>query len=93
MKTTIHYIEVAIYGFKAGNCVVCGKNAQRRKKFFQTINPFNKNTDGITKTREDILVELHKRRADWLREPLYHEKCEGKEEKSARHERVGEGTA
>lgn len=42
-----------------------GKKRQETKEFWQTISPFNKNTDGEPKTREEILVELREERNKW----------------------------
>lgn len=46
-----------------------GKRRQQTKKFWQTINPFNRNADGSVKTREQIVAELEVERAAWLKEP------------------------
>lgn len=46
-----------------------GKKHQQTKKFWQTINPFNKNPDGSIKTGEQILLELKAERDQWLSEP------------------------
>ena len=43
-----------------------GKQRQETKVFMQTINPFNKDADGMPKTREQILAELYHERAEWL---------------------------
>jgi len=40
----------------------------KKKTFFQTISPFNKNKDGKIKTRDEILVELRKEIQDWIKE-------------------------
>lgn len=45
-----------------------GKSRQRTKTFMQTINPFNKNADGIIKNRVEIMAELSKERDAWLLE-------------------------
>lgn len=45
-----------------------GKKRQETRKFFQTINPFNKNADGTVKTKEEILIEITKQRDLWLSE-------------------------
>lgn len=44
-----------------------GKRRQKTKKFFQTINPFNRNDDGTVKTEKQILSELVKMRNEWMR--------------------------
>ena len=43
-----------------------GKTRQQTRKFFQTINPFNKNEDGTIKTRDQIMVEIKAERDAWL---------------------------
>lgn len=47
---------------------VDGKRRQETKKFFQTVNPFNKNADGSLKTREQIYDEVRAERDAWLKE-------------------------
>ncbi len=44
-----------------------GKKRQETRKFFQTVNPFNKNADGSLKARDQILVEIKAERDAWLR--------------------------
>lgn len=70
------YREVWISGRKAGVCAVCGKNAARSKKFYQTVNPYNKNKDGSLKTETQIRKEILKERTEWRGEPIVHTKCE-----------------
>lgn len=43
-----------------------GKKHQQTKKFYQTINPFNKDKDGFPKNREQILAEIKAERDAWL---------------------------
>lgn len=43
-----------------------GKRRQETRKFFQTINPYNKNAAGEQKSKSEILVELINERAKWL---------------------------
>lgn len=45
-----------------------GKRRQKTKTFSQTINPFNKNSDGTIKTRQDIVREISAERDAWMRE-------------------------
>lgn len=44
-----------------------GKARQKTRKFYQTINPFNRNEDGTQKTREQILIEVTAVRNEWVR--------------------------
>jgi hypothetical protein len=50
----------------------CGRRCVRKKKFFQTINPYNKNAQGNMKSREEIMVQLRHDRDGWEVAP---EKC------------------
>lgn len=43
-----------------------GKKRQQTKKFWQTVNPFNKAADGIPKSRDQIMNEIKIEAADWL---------------------------
>lgn len=43
-----------------------GKRRQETKVFMQTINPFNKNADGLVKTSAEIIDELRIERDKWL---------------------------
>lgn len=47
--STLTFREVALWGERSGNCA-CGKKRTRRQKFYQTINPFNRNRAGQMKT-------------------------------------------
>lgn len=51
--TTVTFQEVARYAEKAGKCR-CGKNRLRKRKFFQTVNPFNL-VNGVPKTKDQIV--------------------------------------
>ena len=43
-----------------------GKHRQETKVFMQTVNPFNKNAEGVPKAAEEIVVELKAERDAWL---------------------------
>lgn len=73
---TTTYQEVAITPERSGTCAKCGKFCCRKKKFFQTINPFNKNAQGEVKTASEIRAELTDQYRQWVKTPLYHAKCE-----------------
>lgn len=72
----INFQAVELKFSKSGICPACGKNASRTKKFFQTLNPFNKNDDGSIKTVAQIKVELVAKGADWKIHPVLHARCE-----------------
>jgi hypothetical protein len=73
-KITFPVVEVK--PSKSGVCPVCSKKVSRKGSFFQTLNPFNTNTDGSQKTRQQILAELDVKVAAWKLEPVFHVKCE-----------------
>lgn len=77
MYQTIHtrFSEVKVMARKSEKCCVCGKRMTRQKKFYQTINPFNKNSDGVIKNRHMIYEEIMAEREEWLKTPLKHGDC------------------
>jgi hypothetical protein len=62
--TTIRFQEVTLRGVWRWQDAE-GKWHQQTKKFFQTLNPFNKTADGTVKTREQIMQELRAERQAW----------------------------
>lgn len=63
--TRIIFSEVTLYSKRTFKCVTCGKRRVRRRKFWQTLNPFNKNPDGTVKSELDISRELAAQIAVW----------------------------
>ncbi|QDJ96512.1 hypothetical protein Xoosp13_326 [Xanthomonas phage Xoo-sp13] len=43
-----------------------GKKRQVTKTFFQTLNPFNRKSDGTIKDRSDIMAEITAERDAWM---------------------------
>lgn len=77
MKTvTTVYDEIGYTCKKSGKCPVCGKPVTRTRKFYQTINPFNKNSKGKIKDRDEILRECQEKSKRWKQLPAHHAKCE-----------------
>ena len=72
------YKEIGFTSLKSGKCAACLKPAPRKKKFFQTINPFNRNADDTLKTADQVMEELRAERDAWKAEPTLHVKCETK---------------
>lgn len=54
---------------KALPCPVCGKKVRRQRTFTETANPFNRNADGVVKTRREIWDSLGAKAAEWQTEP------------------------
>ena len=74
-KYTCEFAEVKLTSVKKGKCIYCGRNCTMTKKFYQTINPFNKNKDGEMKTAKEITDELIAESVEWRKEDMYHKKC------------------
>lgn len=77
MWQTVHYRfdSVKRTRQKRVRCSVCGKSMRRQRTVQQTINPWNKNSDGEIKTREEIWTELGQELDTWENEPEEHDKC------------------
>ena len=71
----IYVQEIKLYAEKNCKCSICGKRLKRRRKFYQTINPFNKRADGEVKTYSDIYPELREDAQKWERKPETCGKC------------------
>ncbi len=72
----INFQEVSIIGEKSGKCQCCKKSCRVKKKFYQTLNPFNRNSDGFVKSRQEIMKEINSERENWMSQPVKHKKCE-----------------
>lgn len=48
-----------------------GKKRQKTKTFFQTLNPYNRNSDGLPKTRKEIYTEILAERDAWLKTDVH----------------------
>lgn len=62
---------MTLYKFPEVAITAVGKNAngkRRQKKFYQTLNPYNRNNKGKQKTREEIHEELIKEAEEWKKE-------------------------
>lgn len=70
------FSEVAISAEKQVSCTKCKKRLKRRKRFYQTLNPFNKNKAGYPKSREEIFAELNKEAAIWKVTPETCQACQ-----------------
>ena len=69
----ITFQEVRLFGEKTVKCSGgCGRQLDRRKKFYQTLSPFNKRADGRVKGYDDIYPELTVNIQEWKSQP---ERC------------------
>lgn len=77
MRTiTTTFQEVKLYGSKSVKCAGgCGRTLKRQRKFWQTLNPWNKTLAGEPKTITDIRIELQAEIAKWQKEPETCKRC------------------
>lgn len=67
-----NFEEVSLHGYKTVKCAGgCGRRLQRTKKFYQTLNPFNKDKRGRIKGREQIYKELNEENKKWKTEAVF----------------------
>jgi hypothetical protein len=66
MHTVRHdFSNVTTYSTKRGFCPRCGKPTTRSMKFTHTVNPFNKNSEGFIKTREEVRADTKAEAEAW----------------------------
>jgi len=70
------YEKCSLSTSKSGKCAVCGKQVTRKTTVTHTINPFNKNADGIPKNRSEVYDCVKAELAEWKKEPVKHAGCE-----------------
>lgn len=74
----ITFDTVKFYARKSGKCPACGKTTIRSRVFEQTLNPYNRNEQGLVKSRDEIRAELRVEAEEW--EPDFRhqkESCRG----------------
>ncbi len=74
--STVTFERVPAYRERNGKCTACGKRVKRTYKVEHTINPFNKNTDGVPKSRDEVYKDVVAELTALVAKPLYHAKCE-----------------
>jgi hypothetical protein len=63
---TVRYEPVRTSRTKRGPCPACGKTVTRSRTFENTINPFNKNEDGIVRTRSEVWKRVNAVADEWI---------------------------
>ena len=58
--------EIGLTGRKAFKCA-CGRRVRRSRRFYQTLNPWNKNAAGAPKSQAEILAECREQFVAWFR--------------------------
>lgn len=61
----ITFDEIAIRETVRWRDPVTGRNRQMTQKFFQTVSPFNRGSDGAMKSRQQIRDELQREARLW----------------------------
>lgn len=69
MNRTVAFSEVALWGTRSGVCA-CSRKSTRRRKFWQTISPFN------NKSRREIYQELGAEVSAWEKRAVQCKRCE-----------------
>ena len=73
--TQIDFEVVRLTGEKSVKCAKCGKRLLRRRMFWQTVNPWNRDAWGMGKSREQIARELRTENEEWKAAPEICEAC------------------
>lgn len=68
----VKFQEVSLRATKSGKCR-CGKYLRRSKTFTNTINPFNKNNDGLPKSYNEVYADVERLVEDWQSRPPEHD--------------------
>lgn len=72
--TTYRFQEVSRTARRTIRCAKCGKRRTRQRTFTNTINPFNKNADGIPKDWSEVARDVAAEAAAW--QPTVCASCE-----------------
>jgi len=75
---TIRYtFDVVKYqASKSLPCPKCSKRVKRAKTFEQTLSPFNKNAQGVPKSRAEIWAEEREQAVAWQKSAELCRKCQ-----------------
>jgi len=76
MKLSVSFDKIKRSATKSGVCIKCNKKCKRNITITKTVNPFNKNKHGFTKTREEVLESILEEIKEWKKNPIFHSKCE-----------------
>lgn len=75
--TVYKFSGPSIRAERRGKCPVCGKTTKRSRTFERTVNPFNKDENGVPKTYERVYADTRAEAEAWSPEPrvFEHGKC------------------
>jgi hypothetical protein len=68
------FFVVSTWAAKTGKCG-CGKRRVRHRRFWQTLNPWNKTAAGVPKSLDEIEAEIHAEAEAWKLEPIVCTNC------------------
>lgn len=66
MLISYRYEKIKRYAEKRGKCPVCGGSVVRKRVFWQTHNPFNKNEDGTIKSAHEVWLSVCAEADAWV---------------------------
>lgn len=72
---TTRYERISAMRIRNLPCPVCGKKYRRQRTFTQTVNPWNKNDQGLPKTWHEVETAVNAEADDWARTPERHPAC------------------
>lgn len=74
---TYHFTGPSHREERRGKCPTCGKTVKRSRTFEKTVNPFNRDEDGVPKTWERVHADVLAEAAAWTPdiELFEHQKC------------------
>lgn len=73
--TTVNFERVKTIGHKTAKCPGCGKTLRRQKTVERTINPFNRNKEGVPKSRAEIVDDNLRELKAWQEMPAFCKDC------------------
>ena len=85
----VTFRELKLYASKSGKCG-CGKQRTRQRKFWATLNPYNRNAAGEPKTSTEIYADLAEQVKAWKLEPITCVACHSRAASPLSGDRTGE---
>ena len=78
MRVVTNYERVRAQRTRRGTCPGCGKAVTRSRTFENTVNPFNRNEDGIVRTYREVWKRVNAVADAWVPDFRHNkESCRG----------------
>jgi len=74
--STIHFEQLQRWTTRSGRCTNCQKHRKRSTRIWATLNPFNVNSRGVPKSREEVIADLDRQLKEWHAKPFVCATCE-----------------